>query len=214
MGNQNNPTRVMLVDDHAVVRAGLKRLLEQDSLFSVVAEAESAERSYQLFQEHLPDVTIMDLSMPGMGGIEGIRRIIARYPTAKILVLSMHDNASFANQALKAGARGYLSKNGFADELADAIQWILTGKIYLSTEIAKKIALNVNADDDNKLSALSAREFEIFRMLLDGMDLSHISQTLNISTKTAANYQTSVRRKLGFNTPVEMVRLAISAGLI
>ena len=100
--------RIMLVDDHAVVRAGVRRLLEQESRFLVVAECESGERAYQQFGEYLPDITVMDLSMPGMGGMEAIGRIIARYPTAKLLVLSMHENAAFASQALKAGAKGYI----------------------------------------------------------------------------------------------------------
>ena len=112
--------RVMLVDDHAVVRAGIKRLLEQESQFSVVAEVESGERAYVLFGEFLPDICVMDISMPGMGGLEAIKKIIARYHNAKLLVLSMHENAAFANQAIKAGAKGYLAKNGLAEELINA----------------------------------------------------------------------------------------------
>jgi len=134
--NTNSPIRVMLVDDHAVVRAGVRRLLEQDERFTVVAEAETGERAYQIFGEHLPDITVLDLSMPGIGGMETIKRITARYPTAKILVLSMHENAAFASQALKAGAKGYLAKSGLAEELSTAIQWVMTGQTYLGTEIS------------------------------------------------------------------------------
>jgi DNA-binding NarL/FixJ family response regulator len=209
-----NSIRIMLVDDHAVVRAGVRRLLEQDAKFTVVAEAESGERAYQIFGEHLPDVTIIDLSMPGIGGMETIKRIVARYPTAKILVLSMHENVAFASQALKAGAKGYVTKSGLANELANAIEWVVSGQTYLGTELSNKIALQLHNAEGDPMQALSAREFEIFRMLVDGVDLNKIAGTLNISLKTVANYQTTIKQKLGVNSPVEMVRLAIRCGLI
>ncbi len=206
--------RIMLVDDHAVVRAGVRRLLEQDTRFLVVAECESGERAYQQFGEYLPDITVMDLSMPGMGGMEAIGRIIARYPTAKLLVLSMHENAAFASQALKAGARGYLAKNGLAEELVGALESIANGKTYINANISKKIAQQFLSNEDNPLQQLSAREFEIFRLLAEGSDSNLIATTLNISSKTVANYQTSIKQKLGINNPVELVRLAIRSGLI
>lgn len=210
----NTPIRVMLVDDHAVVRAGVRRLLEQDERFAVVAEAETGERAYQIFGEHLPDITVLDLSMPGIGGMETIKRVVARYPTAKILVLSMHENAAFASQALKAGAKGYLAKSGLAEELSNAIQWVITGQTYLGTEISHKIALQMHESLGDPMQVLSAREFEIFRMLVDGVELGTIATTLNISLKTVANYQTMIKQKLGVNSPVEMVRMAIRCGLI
>lgn len=208
------PTCIMLVDDHAVVRAGVRRLLEQQSGFSVVAEAESGERAYQLFGEHLPDITIMDLTMPGMGGMEAIRRIIARYPTARVLVLSMHENAAFASQALKAGAKGYLAKSGLAEELVGALQALVRGQTYISAEVAKKIALQTLQGSDDPMQQLSAREFEIFRLLAEGQDNEAIAQALKISGKTVANYQTIIKQKLGVNSPVELVRLAIRHGVI
>jgi DNA-binding NarL/FixJ family response regulator len=206
--------RVMLVDDHAVVRAGVRRLLEQETKFSVIAEAESGERAYQIFGEHLPDVTIIDLSMPGLGGMEAIKRIVTRYPTAKIIVLSMHENVAFASQALKAGAKGYVTKSGLANELTNAIEWVISGQTYLGSELSNKIALQLNNADDDPMKVLSAREFEIFRMLIDGVDLIKIALTLNISLKTVANYQTGIKQKLNVSSPVEMVRLAIRCGLI
>lgn len=209
-----NPISIMLVDDHAVVRAGVRRLLEQHSGFTVVAEAENGERAYQLFGEHLPDVAVMDLSMPGMGGMEAIRRIVARFPAAKLLVLSMHENPAFANQAIKAGAKGYLAKNGLAEELVDALQAIVSGKTYLSPEIARKIALQSLQDQADPMQQLSAREFEIFRLLAEGKETEEIAQALKISGKTVANYQTAIKQKLGINSPVEMVRLAIRHGVI
>lgn len=214
MMKNSNSIRIMLVDDHAVVRAGVRRLLEQDAKFTVVAEAESGERAYQIFGEHLPDVTIIDLSMPGIGGMETIKRIVARYPTAKILVLSMHENVAFASQALKAGAKGYVTKSGLADELANAVEWVVSGQTYLGSELSNKIALQLHNAEGDPMQALSAREFEIFRMLVDGVDLNKIAGTLNISLKTVANYQTTIKQKLGVSSPVEMVRLAIRCGLI
>ena len=206
--------RIMLVDDHAVVRAGVRRLLEQDGRFLVVAECDSGERAYQQFGEYLPDITVMDLSMPGMGGMEAIGRIIARYPTAKLLVLSMHENVAFASQALKAGARGYLAKNGLAEELIGALESIAQGQTYINASISKKITQQFLSNEDTPLQQLSTREFEIFRLLAEGCDSNLIATTLSISSKTVANYQTSIKQKLGINNSVELVRLAIRHGLI
>ncbi len=206
--------RVMLVDDHAVVRAGIKRLLEQEGQFTVVAEAESGERAYVLFGEFLPDICVMDISMPGMGGLEAIKKIIARYPSAKLLVLSMHENAAFANQAIKAGAKGYLAKNGLAEELTNALESVVNGDIYININIANKIAMESLTKEQDLLHQLSAREFEIFRMLCEGAEINQIAHLLNISVKTVANYQTTIKQKLGINNTVEMVRLAIRSGLI
>jgi DNA-binding NarL/FixJ family response regulator len=208
------PSRIMLVDDHAVVRSGIRRLLEQHSGFIVIAEAETGERAYQLFGENLPDVAIIDLSMPGMGGMEAIRRIIARYPTAKLLVLSMHENAAFANQALKAGAKGYLAKNSLAEELVDALNALIKGQTYISSDVAMKMVLQSLDNKGDPMQQLSPREFEIFRMLAEGTDSDLIAISLKISNKTVANYQTTIKQKLGINSPVEMVRLAIRYGLI
>ncbi len=206
--------RIMLVDDHAVVRAGVRRLLEQDNRFLVVSECDSGERAYQQFGEFLPDITVIDLSMPGMGGLEAISRITARYPAAKLLVLSMHENAAFASQALKAGAKGYLSKNSLAEELVNALDSIVKGQTYINASISKQIAQQFLNTTENPLQILSAREFEIFRLLAEGIDNNAIAVTLNISPKTVANYQTSIKQKLSINSPVELVRLAIRSGLI
>lgn len=208
------PVNIMLVDDHSVVRAGIRRLLEQRDGFSVTAEAESGEQAYQLFGEHLPDLTVMDLTMRGMGGLEAIGRIVMRYPTAKILVLSMHESAVFATQVLKAGAKGYLPKSSLADELVTALEAILLGKTYVDKTIAKRLDLQSTQEVKDPLQQLSPREFEIFRMLAEGGDCDSIAQALNISSKTVSNHQTSVKQKLGINSPVEMVRYAMRAGVI
>ena len=205
---------IILVDDHAVVRAGVRRLLEQESLFDVIGEAESGEKAYQLFGELNPDVMVMDLSMPGMGGLEAIRRILMRDEKAKILVLSMHEDLSFANQALKLGAKGYLIKNTLGDDLAKAIEAISQGNIFLSDEIAKKIAVSSIDGEQDPIHDLSAREFEIFRLLAEGFEVDAIATTLNISSKTVSNYQTIIKQKLNIHTPIELIRYAIKAGVI
>ena len=208
------PINIMLVDDHSVVRAGIRRLLEQRAGFNVVAEAESGEQAYQRFGEHLLDLTVMDLTMRGMGGLEAISRIVMRYPTAKILVLSMHESGVFATQALKAGAKGYLPKSSLADELVTALEAILLGQTYVDKTIAKRLDLQSTQEVEDPLQQLSPREFEIFRLLAEGGDCDSIAQALNISSKTVSNHQTSVKQKLGINSPVEMVRFAMRAGII
>lgn len=206
--------RVLLVDDHTVVRSGLCRLLEQHSGINVVAEAESGEQAYQVFGEYLPDVTVMDLSMPGMGGLEAMRRILARYRTARVLIFSMHENAAFAMQTLKSGARGYVAKTGSFDELVKAVVEVARGKSYISTSIAQKIALQTVIGDGDLISQLSPREFEVFRLFAEGKNAEEIAEVLKISQKTVANYHTLVKQKLGLSNPVEMVRFAIKHGLI
>jgi len=205
---------IILVDDHAVVRAGLRRLLEQEPSFDVIGEAESGEKAYQLFGELSPDVMVMDLSMPGMGGLESIRRILMRDEKARILVLSMHEDLSFANQALKLGAKGYLIKNTLGDDLVKAIEAISQGDIFLSDEIAKKIAVSSIDGGQDPIHDLSAREFEIFRLLAEGFEVDAIATTLNISSKTVSNYQTMIKQKLNIHTPIELIRYAIKAGVI
>ena len=207
-------TTIVLVDDHAVVRAGVKRLLEQEPLFEVIGEADSGEKAYQILAELKPDVMVMDLSMPGMGGLESIRRILMRYEKAKILVLSMHEDLSFANQALKLGAKGYLTKNTLADDLVKSIETVSQGDVFLSDEIAKKMAMQSISGNQDPVHELSAREFEIFRLLAEGLDIDAIASTLNISSKTVSNYQTMIKQKLNINTPIELIRYAIKVGVI
>jgi len=205
---------IVLVDDHAVVRAGVRRLLEQEALFDVIGEAESGERAYHMFGELKPDVMVMDLSMPGMGGLEAIRRILMRHERARILVLTMHEDLSFANQALKLGAKGYLIKNTLGDDLVKSIQTVSRGEVFLSDEIAKKMAMQSISGDQDPIHELSAREFEIFRLLAEGLEIDTIAAAFNISSKTVSNYQTMIKQKLNINTPVELIRYAIKAGVI
>ncbi len=205
---------VMLVDDHAVVRAGLRRLIENQKDIEVVSETEDGEQAYQLYSKEPVDVIVMDLSMPGMGGLETARRILGRYATAKIIIFSMHDNATFASQVLKSGVKGYVTKTGADSDLIKAVKEVARGKSYLSSDVAQKIALESMTGDDNPLNILSAREFEVFRLITEGLSTEDVGERLKISQKTVANYHTMIKQKLGVNSPIEMVRLAMRHGVI
>jgi len=206
--------KIILVDDHAVVRSGLRRLLEINKSLEVIAEADSGEMAYQLYGEVLPDIIVMDISMPGMGGLEAAKRILQRYPNAKVIIFSMHEAVSFASQALKTGVKGFVTKTGLAEDLLQAVVEVSRGKTFLSSGIAQKIALQTLMGDDDPLHQLSSREFEVFRLLAEGKKVEEVADMLKISQKTVANYYTMIKQKLGVSSPIEMVRLAIKHGLI
>jgi DNA-binding NarL/FixJ family response regulator len=206
--------KVMLTDDHAVVRSGLCRLLEQNADIKVIAEAESGEQAYQTYPEHRPDVLVMDMSMPGMGGLEALRRILHRWPDARVIMFSMHENATYAIQSLTAGALGYVAKSGNAEDLVKAVKEVASGKSFLSADMAQKVALQSLTGDDNPTQRLTSREFEVFRLLAEGKLVEEIAGRLNIGQKTVANYQTSLKQKLDIHSPVELVRLAMKYGVI
>lgn len=206
--------KILLVDDHAVVRSGLRRLLEMNNSMEVIAEADSGETAYQLYGEMNPDIVVMDISMPGMGGIESAKRILQRYSHARIIIFSMHEAVSFASQALKTGVKGFVTKNGMAEDLLHAVLDVSKGKTFLSAGIAQKIALQTLMGDDDPMHQLSSREFEVFRLLAEGKRVEEVADMLKISQKTVANYYTIIKQKLGVSSPVEMVRLAMRHGLI
>lgn len=206
--------RIMLVDDHDIVRSGLRRLIDRNDDLEVVAEADSGEKAYTLFGELLPDILVMDISMPGMGGLEALRRIILRFPAARVVVFSMHENVAFATKALAIGARAYVAKAGLSDDVLRAIREVAAGRGYINPDLAQKVALHNLGGSDDPMSQLSPREFEIFRLLAEGNGVEEIAGLLKISQKTAANYQTMLKQKLGISSPVDLVRMAIRQGLI
>jgi len=206
--------KVVLVDDHTVVRSGLRRLLESHKSIEIVAEADTGEMAYQVYGEVLPDVVLMDISMPGMGGLEAAKRILQRYPQAKIVIFSMHEAVSFAAQALKTGVKGYVTKTGVADDLVQAVLDVAKGRTFLSQDVAQKVALQTLIGESNPLQQLTSREFEVFRLLAEGKRVEDVAEMLKISQKTVANYYTLIKQKLSVNSPVEMVRLAMKHGLI
>lgn len=206
--------RILLVDDHAVVRAGFKTLLENQGDLSVVAEAENGEDACRKYIEHDPDVVIMDLSLPGIGGLEAIRRIVQRQHDARILVFSMHEDTVFVEQALQAGARGYIGKSSAPVVLVEAVRQLAGGNIYIDKEIAQQLAFQKTKGTDSPFESLSTREFEIFCMLAEGLSVNDISQRLSLSYKTVANYATQIKSKLDVATPAELARLAIRHGIV
>lgn len=206
--------RVLLVDDHAVVRAGYRLLLQNAPEIEVVAEAETGELACRYFSEHRPDVVIMDLSLPGIGGLEAIRRIMARDPEARILVFSMHEDTMFVEHALAAGARGYITKSSAAQILVEAVKQVAGGKVHLDGDIAQRLAFQRTRGRDTPLMGLSTREFEIFCLLAEGLNVSEIAKRLSLSYKTVANYSTQVKNKLQVSTVAELARLAIRHGIV
>ena len=205
---------VILIDDHAVVREGYRRLLERDSYIKVVAEGETGNEGYRIICDHLPDVVVMDITLPGMSGIEVTRRVLTRVPEQKILIFSMHEEIIFVNRAFQAGAKGYVTKSAAPEVLIDAVRQVAMGKLYLSSEMAQLIAAQTIPGGEQNIDLLSGREFEIFRLLVQGQSLHEISEALHIAYKTVANYQSNIRQKLGATTAAQIVRIALDHGII
>lgn len=207
-------TTIMLVDDHAVVREGYRAVLQKQPGLRVVAEAADGAEAYRLFKETRPDLVIMDLSMEGIGGIEAIRRIRQWDAGARILVFTMHQNAAFAVQAIRAGARGYVTKTSPPAALLCAVREVLDGRIALSPDIDHELALSRLGSEAAAADLLTAREFEVLRLLLAERTTEQIAATLHLSPKTVANMHYLIKCKLGVGTDIELVRLALREGLL
>ena len=204
----------MLVDDHAVVRMGFKLLLQASDDIEVVAEADSGEAACQLVELAAPDVVVMDIAMAGMGGIEAIKRLLAKNPKLRILALSAHEDTSHPRRALQAGALGYLSKRSAPEVLIDAIRSIAKGQAYLDAQIAQRIAVQGIQGDQGPMEKLSAREFEVFVQLARGQSVAQISETLKLSGSTVGTHLYNIKQKLGLTNQAEMTLLAVRHGLI
>ncbi|MBK8814302.1 MAG: response regulator transcription factor [Methylococcaceae bacterium] len=203
---------ILLADDHAIVREGYRALLSKQANMAIVAEAADGNEAYQLYKHHEPDVTILDISMPGPSGIETIHRIRQRCPTAKILVFTMHQNHRFAEQALKAGALGYVTKSSPPEELLNAIQDVRAGRRVLSPDIAQALALEKTGGDCQE--TLTPREFEILRLLAAGKSKEETANLLNLSPKTVANCHYLIKSKLGVASDIELTHWAIKMDLV
>jgi two-component system, NarL family, invasion response regulator UvrY len=200
---------IMLVDDHAVVREGYRTVLQKQPGLRVVAEASDGAEAYRLFKATTPDLVIMDLTMPGIGGIEAIRRIRQWDRCAQILVFTMHQNAGFAVQAIRAGARGYVTKTSPPETLVQAVMDVLAGRIAISPDIDHELALSRLAGETAAADVLTAREFEVLRLLLAEKTAEDIAAALHISPKTVANLHSLIKDKLGVGSDIELVRLAL-----
>lgn len=206
--------RVMLADDHAVVRAGYRFLLENVPGIEVIAEAASGEEALAWFVQYQPDVLVVDLSMPGIGGLETIRRLRQRQPDARILVCSMHENPALVENALQAGVSGYISKNSSPEVLVAAVRKIAAGAIYIDAELAQNLVVQHSREGGSPLAALSTREMQILCMFAEGKTVEVIAESLSLSSKTISNYLTQIKEKLQVGSHAELVRLAISVGLV
>ncbi|MCX7628116.1 MAG: response regulator transcription factor [Methylophilaceae bacterium] len=205
---------VMLVDDHAVVRMGFRLLLEAAPDIKVVAEAESGEQAVRSYMEHHPDVVVMDITMPGIGGLEAIERIMAKDPHARILVLSAHEDSIHPKRVLNAGAMGYLTKRSAAEELIKAIRTVASRKKYLEASVAQQMAIQQLSGEKNPVDVLSAREFEVFIALAKGKTTNEIAETLNLSPRTVGTHLYNIKQKLGANTSADLALIAMRCGLI
>ena len=209
-----NLISIMLVDDHAVVRMGFKLLLEGAQEISVVAEAESGEEAVRTFQAHNPDVLVMDISMPGIGGLEAIDRILAKVADQKILVLSGHEDVMHARRVLKAGAVGYLTKRSAADALIDAVKTVYRGKTYLEPQIAQELAVEQLSGNKDPVDSLSEKEFKVFISLAKGQSVQDIAEVMCLSPRTIGTHLYNIKQKLGASNSAELAIIAMRSGLI
>ncbi|HUA25709.1 MAG TPA: response regulator transcription factor [Steroidobacteraceae bacterium] len=202
------PTRVLLVDDHAIVREGYRRLLEDEANIDVVGEACDAAQAYELVRSVQPDVVVMDIALPGVSGIEATRRMLREQSQLRVLMFSMYDDAIYARRALEAGALGYLSKATAPEVLVRAIHAVSRGERYVSPDVASRIAGAAAQPGKAQIAALSPREFEVLRLLVRGETVRSISEKLALSEKTVANHQSTIRDKLGARNSAQLARLA------
>ncbi len=207
--------KVILVDDHAVVRAGFKMLLSTEADIEVIAEADRGEAACQLYLEKQPDIMVLDLSMPGIGGLESIRRICSRNSDAKVLVFSVHDEMVYVDRAMNAGAKGYITKNSAPDILVAAIQKIVVGELYIEQGLIKTFPLQNSASEyQSVVDSLSSREFDVFLLLAKGLTAHKIAEELCLGYKTVANYGTQIRNKLDVSTVAELAHIAMILGIM
>ncbi len=212
--NSADTIKVFLVDDHEVVRAGYSRLLEATPGISVIAEACDGDSAYKGFFEHQPDVLVMDLSMPGVGGLEASRRILTKDKTAKILVFSVYENEVYLSRALDMGVLGYISKRSASQVMIDAVRKVAAGEVYVGQEMMPHLVKARSLTEGDSLSQLTQREFEIFLLLADSKTVNQISELLNLSPKTVGHHCTSIKNKLEITDIAGLTRLAIRLDLM
>ena len=207
---------VFLVDDHELVRTGIRRILEDVRGLKVVGEAVSGEQAVQWFRENQADVILMDMNMPGIGGLEATKKILRFNPDTKIIVLTVQTETPFPLKVMQAGAAGYLTKCSAPDEMIQAIRSVNSGQRYISPAIAQQIALSqvCPAPTDNPFKALSDREMQITMMITKGNKVQDIAESLNLSPKTVNSYRYRLFEKLNINGDVELARMAIRYGIL
>lgn len=206
---------VLLVDDHELVRTGIRRLLEDVSGIKVYAEAQSGEEGISEARKKRPDVVLMDVSMPGIGGLEATRKLIQLYPDLPIIIVTVHTDDPFPSSLLKAGASGYLHKGCSVDEIVIAIKAVHGGKRYISSDIAQNLALSLlPGNEKSPFETLSQREMQVLFMLVQGNKVHEISDKLCLSPKTISTYRTRLFEKLRVGNDAELTRLAMHHGIL
>ncbi len=207
--------RVLIADDHALVRAGLRQYLQESGSFSEIAEAASGTQVLDMLRADPTDLLILDINMPDRGGLDILRHVRASYPEVRVLVLSGFPERQYAVNVLKAGAGGYLSKDGSPEELLKAVARVMAGRHYISTGLAEQLAADLDHQDERPLhEGLSEREFQIFRKLAVGQSVSEIAHELSLSVKTISTYRTRVLEKMCFKSNAEMTTYALRNGLM
>jgi len=209
----NTPVSVLLVDDHAIVREGYRRLLARQPTISVAGEAGSGAEAYALFVRLRPDIVIMDITLPGASGIEVMRRMLRQHPQTRVLIFSMHDDVIFARRALQAGAKGFISKSSAPNQLVEAVLKIASGEGFVSPAVAQKMALHQAVSDASSIEGLTAREFEVLQALARGKSIKAIASTLGLTPKTVANHQSVIKQKLQAETTFQLLKVAEQLGL-
>jgi len=208
-------TKILLVDDHDLVRTGIKRLLDDINDIDVVGEATCGEDAIKLASQHELDVILMDINMPGMGGLEATRKLQSTNPELKIIIVTMHEDDLFAQRLLKAGATGYLTKGAGVDEIVHAIKEVQQNRRYISPDIAQQLALAQFPDHEGSpFDMLSERELQVMMLLMDGHRVSEISDKLCLSPKTVSTYRHRLYDKLNVQNDIELTRLAMMHGVI
>jgi two-component system response regulator NreC len=215
----NNPVRVLIADDHAVLRAGLRLLLTGQNEFEVVAEASTGSEALSLAEKLQPDLILLDLSMPGLGGMEVLPTLRKMIPSAKILILTMHDDPQYLRQALKYGASGYVLKKAADAELISAIRAVLRGEMYVHPSMTRVLLEDIlpeakSSNAEFTWASLSEREQEVLKMVALGHTSAEIADQLNLSAKTVETYRARGMEKLGLRTRAALVKFALQEGLI
>ena len=207
--------KVLLVDDHELVRTGIKRLLEDSTDINVIGEADSGEDALTLAADNEIDVILMDINMPGMGGLEATRKLMHIKPDLKIIIVTMHEDDLFAQRLLKAGATGYLTKGAGVEEIVHAIREVNLNRRYISPDIAQQLALSQFPDHEGSpFDLLSERELQVMMLLMDGIKVNEISEQLCLSPKTVSTYRHRLYDKLNVSNDIELARLAMTHGII
>ena len=207
--------KILVVDDHALVRTGVKRILEDISGFKVVGEAQTGEEAIQLTRELSPNVVLMDIKMPGIGGLEATRKLLRFDPDIRILVLTVCSDDLFPSRLLQAGALGYITKDASTEEMVRAIRVINAGQRYISPEIASQLAIkHLTESTDTPFEMLSERELQVAIMITNGVRVQAISEKLCLSPKTVNSYRYRIFDKLTIENDVELTHLAMRHGLL